>query len=99
MPNIKSIISTYDEKLLHKPVNQNTRKCNCTNKNTCSLNKNCVLENILYIATIKSEKGNYQHRNYKGISANIFKIRYPNHKRSFGIDIKAMRNYPLSTGT
>ena len=63
MPNIKSKISTHNKKILNKPVNQNTRKCNCMNKNTCSLNGNCLLKKILYIATIKSDKKNYQPRN------------------------------------
>ena len=72
--------------MLNKPVNQNTRKCNCINKSTCPLNGNCLLENILYIATIKSDKKNYQPRNYKRISGNTFKKRYANHKRSFNIN-------------
>ena len=40
----------------------------------------------MYIATIKSEKKNYQPRNYKGISGNTFKKRYANHERSFNIN-------------
>ena len=62
MPNIKSNISTSKKEVLHKPVNQNTRKYNCINKNTCPLNGNCFLENILYIVTIKSDKKNCQLR-------------------------------------
>ena len=86
MPNIKSKIITYDKKLLNKPVNQNARKCNCFNKNTCPLNGNCLLKNILYITTIKSDKKNYQPKNYKGISENTFNKQYANHKRSFSIN-------------
>ena len=86
MPNIKSKISTHNEKVLNKPVNQNTRKCNCINKNTCPLNGNCLLKNVLYIATIKSDKKNYHPRNFKGISEDTFKKRYANHKRSFNIN-------------
>ena len=69
MPNIKSKISTH-KKILNKPVNQNTRKCNCINENTSHLNGNCLLENNLYIAALKSDKKNYQPRNYKGINEN-----------------------------
>ena len=86
MPDIKSKISAYNKKILNKPVNQNARKCNCINKNTCSLNGNFLLENILCIATTKSDKKSYQPRNYKGISENTFKKRYANHKRSFNIN-------------
>ena len=39
-----------------------------------------------YIATIKSEKKNYQPRNHKGISENTFKKQYANQKRSFIIN-------------
>ena len=57
-------------------------------------------KNILYIATIKSDKKNYQPRNYKRISENTFKnntqtIKY----HSTSTDIKTIRNYPSSTGT
>ena len=85
-PNIKSKISTHNKKILNKPVNQNTRKCNCINKNTFPLNGNSLLENILNIAAIKSDRKDYQPRNYKEISENTFKKRYANHKRSFNIN-------------
>ena len=85
MPNIKSKINTDNKKILNKPVNQDARKCNCINKNPCPLNGNSFLKNILYIAIIKSDKKNYQPKNYKGISENTFKKRCANHKRSFNI--------------
>ena len=100
MPNIKSKISTNQKKLLPKPVNLKNRKYNCIDKSTCPLNGNRLLENILYIATIKADKKNYQPRNYKGINKNTFKKRCVNHKRSFNINrYKKIRNYPSSTGT
>ena len=86
MPNIKSKISTHNKKILNKPVNKNTQKYNCINKNTCPLNGNSLLENILYIATIKSDKKNNQPRNYKGINENTLKKGYANRKRSFNIN-------------
>ena len=89
MPNTKSKISTHNKKL-NKP-NPNIRKCNCINKNTCPLNENCLLENILYQATIKSEKKNYQPKNYKGISENTFKNDTQTIKdHSTSIDIKTI---------
>ena len=95
MPNIKSTINTHGKKLLNKQVKQNTRKCNCISKYTCSLKGNYLLENNLYISTIKSEKKNYQPRNYKGISENTFKKQCANQNRSFNIkSYKTMRNYP-----
>ena len=35
---------------------------------------------------MKSDKKNYQSRNYKGISENTFKKQYANHERSFNIN-------------
>ena len=67
-------------------MNQQTktpRKCNCISKNTCHLNENCLLENILFVATITCDKNPEKPRNYKGICVNRFKKRYADHKRSF----------------
>ena len=72
MPNRKSKISTHNKKLLNKPVNQNAQKCNCINKNTCPLNENCLLKNMLHVV-IKSDKKNDHPRNYKGIRQNTFR--------------------------
>ena len=77
---------THNKKILNKPVNQNTRKCNYIDKNTCPLNGNRLLKNILYIATIELDKKNRQPRNYKGISETTFKERYATHKRSFNMN-------------
>ena len=86
IPNIKSKSCTHNKKILSTPVNHNTRKCICINKYTCPLNGNYLLENILYIVKIKSDKKNYQPRNFKEISEKTFKKRYENHKRSFNIN-------------
>ena len=85
IPKIKSKVSAHNKKILNNPVNQNARKCNSINKNTCPLNVNYLLKRILKIASMKSDKKNYQPRNYKGISENTFKKRYANHKRSSSI--------------
>ena len=90
IPKIKSEISTHNKKILNKPVNQNARKCNYINKNTCPLKGNCLLKNILHIPTMKSGKKNYQPRNYKGISENTLKKQYENHKRC--LNIKKYKN-------
>ena len=48
-----------------KHNSQNARKYHCINKNTCLLNGNCFLKNILCIATTKSDKKNCEPKNYK----------------------------------
>ena len=99
IPKIKSEISTHNKKILNKPVNQNARKCNYINKNTCPLKGNCLLKNILHIATMKSGKKNYQPRNYKGISENTLKNNTKTIKDPWtSKNIKMIGNYPSSTG-
>ena len=101
MPNIKSKISTRNKKKKNKinePVNQNIRKCNCINKNTCPLNGNCLVENIPVYSDNKVWQKELPTQKYKGISENTFKKQHANHKRSFKISIKAIWNCPSSTG-
>ena len=73
MPNIKPKIKTQqkDIKETSNPEHPKMHK----SKNTCPLNRDCLLKNILYIATITRDKKNYIPRNYKEISENILKKR------------------------
>ena len=63
MQNIKPKIKTQqkDIKETSNPEHPKMHK----SKNTCPLNRDCLLKNILYIATITSDKKNYIPRNYK----------------------------------
>ena len=61
-------------------------KIQCISKNSCPLNGNCLLENIIYIATIMCGKNNSKSSYYKEITENAFKKRYQNHKRLFNIN-------------
>ena len=81
MPNIKSAINSHNRKILHSPVNNQSRTCNCINKANCPLQEKCLSENTLYQADISSE--NFQTKIYYGISETKFKTRYSNHKKSF----------------
>ena len=81
MPNIKSAINSHNRKILHSPVNNQSRTCNCINKTDCPLQEKCLSENTLYQADISSE--NFQTKIYYDISETKFKTRYSNHKKSF----------------
>ena len=81
MPNIKSAINSHNRKILHSPVNNQSRTCNCINKANCLLQEKCLSENTLYQVDISSE--NFQTKIYYGISETKFKTRYSNHKKSF----------------
>ena len=83
MPNVKNIISRHNKKVLsqataiHPPV-----KCNCRNPAECPLNQKCLSNNVVYAAEVKSKNGNEVKR-YIGMTANPFKSRFSNHKKSF----------------
>ena len=81
MPNIKSAINSHSRKILHPPVNSQSRTCNCIKKTDCPLQEKCLSENTLYQADISSE--NFQTKIYYGISETKFKTRFSNHKKSF----------------
>ena len=81
MPNIKSAINSHSRKILHSPVTNKSRTCNCINKTDCPLQEKCLSENTLYQADISSE--NSQTKIYYGISETKFKTRYSNYKKSF----------------
>ena len=81
MLNIKSAINSHNRKILHSPVNNQSRTCNCINKTDCPLKEKCLSENALYQADISSE--NFQTKIYYDISETKFKTRYSNHKKSF----------------
>ena len=66
MPNIKSAINWYNSKILHPPVNNQSRTYNCINKTDFPLQERCLSENTLYQADINSE--NFQTKIYYAIS-------------------------------
>ena len=77
-----SSISSHNSKLLPKepplPVN---KLCNCRTKNNCPLDGECLTDNLVYGATVKSP--NNVEETYTGLTSDTFKIRYANHKKSF----------------
>ena len=70
----------------------NERSYNCVNEKNCPLNGKCLKEYIIYIANITRDFRNYKMKEYKGISATIFKDRFGNHKKAFN-----NKSYKLDT--
>ena len=56
MRNVKSIISSHNQKILPSQRNISIKTCNCITKTACPLNNQCLLRNIVYKATVSSEK-------------------------------------------
>ena len=97
MPNIKSIITSHNKKIIHKiTVNQPHKTCNCMKKENCPLNNECLSTGIVYEATLKAQTPNYTEKKYIGICETTFKKRYANHKQSFETE-KYRNSTTLST--
>ena len=81
MPNVKSVISSHNKKILstNTTEQQQTEKdCNCRNKTECPLEGKCLQKNVIYQATVTT---NTTEETYVGLATN-FKERYRNHKCS-----------------
>ena len=83
MPNIGSIISSHNKKILkdRKPLERNG--CNCRQAQNCPLAGQCLTSNVLYEATVTSPEEGYAEKQYVGISEPPFKTRHRNHTRDF----------------
>ena len=85
MPNMKTIISTHNKKILSQdtatpgPTQQQERTCNCRKKPECPLEGKCLQANVVYQASVTTEATN---ESYVGLATN-FKDRYRNHMTSF----------------
>ena len=79
MNNVKSIITKHNAHIIRNSQSQNTEtdNCNCDNKKTCPLPKQCMTNNIIYKATVTTNNTN------DTMTATTFKERYANHTSSF----------------
>ena len=80
MPNKKTIITSHNKKLLEKKSSQQSKPCNCKNKDICPLKGSCQQKSVIYQADISH--GNIT-ESYIGCSDTEFKSRYYNHIQSF----------------
>ena len=87
MLNIKTKINAHNREILRKTPSENTKHCNCQQKENCQMNGACLEESLVYYATISCKDKNYQPKLYKGSCETIFKKRYSNHKKSFNVPL------------
>jgi hypothetical protein len=83
MNNVKSAIQSHNARLLREPPStpsDTDKTCNCRRKDTCPLDGNCLVKNIIYKATVKTST---QEMEYIGSTGCTFKQRYGGHKYSF----------------
>ena len=85
MDNMKTMITKRNSRILNKNENrklQGSDKCNCRRKEQCSLQGNCLTNNIVYRADVTTTDTR-ESKQYIGLTANSFKERYRNHIKSF----------------
>ena len=78
--NVSSFISSHNKKFLNR-LTGNIKPCYCRNKDECSLNGQCLTQDIVYkciaSASINPDK------TYLGTAEGDFKKKYNNHTKSF----------------
>ena len=83
MPNIKSIIASHNKTVLSNytstPATEHVKECNCSKKEQCPLDGQCLTNNIVYQAIVTT---NTTTETYVGLATN-FKELYRNHTSSF----------------
>ena len=85
MPNVKQLIDGHNKAILKnaeiaQPRQDEEKKCNCRKKEECSLDGECLVNENVYQATVKTKDTK---ETYIGLTANQFKARYRNHQMSF----------------
>ena len=87
MPNIKSIIQKHNKRTMNThnktPANNTepdeTKLCNCRKSNECPLENKCQVKNVIYKATVVSNK---ETKYYIGSTGNTFKNRWYGHNNN-----------------
>ena len=78
--NMERIISSRNSKILAVPLLE-PRTCSCPRNTPCPLDGKCLLENVIYEATVTQDD---QTKNcYTGLCSTTFKARLGIHKQSF----------------
>ena len=82
MPNMKQAVTKHNNQAQAKRTPaQAQRSCNCTGGKPCPLDGNCLLEEVIYKATVVDQDG--ASSTYTGLTANSFKQRYNKHNSDF----------------
>ena len=87
MNNCNSVISKHNIGILSKsktataPTANGNDNCNCRSTDNCPLQKNCLIESVVYKAEVEVDKEST--KEYTGMTSTTFKKRFANHKTSF----------------
>ena len=79
--NLGMKIAAHNSKILKSDASEETRSCNCRNKNQCPVGNKCLTNSVVYQAIVKRTDGVTD--SYVGLTENTFKDRWTKHKSSF----------------
>ena len=84
MPNVAAIIKGHNSQITQRHANAESspRRCNCRRPAECPLNGDCLTNNVVYKAMVKTT-GPDEVREYIGLAETEFKLRYANHLTTF----------------
>ena len=80
---MKIIINSNNHKITNPKTITKDRTCNQVDKAKCPLGQNCLINNIIYKAVLRSTNPRYKEKIYFGTAETTFKLQYSNHQRSF----------------
>ena len=81
MENVRQIIKKHSNYVMRKKP-KSTPSHNCRKKDDCSMNGNCLINNVIYKSTVSPTTTTKQ-RAYLGLAEGEWKQRYYNHTQSF----------------
>ena len=85
LPNVQAKINAHNNKQKNPPQQQEP-SCNCKKNRTCPLDKNCQQKNVVYQATVTSDKAGSKKKGtthtYIGLASDM-KLRIANHEQTF----------------
>ena len=81
MTNMGNIIKKHNSNILSPP--DECKDCDCESENVCPVNGECRKSNVIYQATITTEK--HETHTYTGLSMNTFKERWTQHLSNFRV--------------
>ena len=87
LPNVSSIISSHNKRILQDHQLKSEPGCNCRYKDQCPLNNKCLDKNVIYLCHVK-ESINDEGQYYIGLTSQTFKQRWGGHKNSFKYEEK-----------
>jgi hypothetical protein len=89
MPNIKQTTDGHKKsKLSQTATTSEESTWNCRIKEECPMSKKCLVESIVYQATVSTNDNGPPQRYNVGLTENSFKTRFYNHKTSLKLIVK-----------